>query len=302
MRKELIRREFLKLKLSGYSFKECGIIIQEEYSVIYSIRTLKRWWKRFNQGEWNLRDSSTRPHICYYKFTAEDLEEIVTLRNSTGYSAHQMKYKLEEKGICMSESIIKRLVKVSGLSRGNKMEGKRLKWVRFERDTPNSMWQIDGTQREDGTWVLPIEDDCSRYCIALAVYEHMTTENVITLMEEAMAMHGKPREILTDNGPEFGGNGKGDNEFDRWCEKQGIIHIRSGIHKPTTVGKISRLQFTIVYELSYCHNDLEYFRWRYNCDRPHRSLNGLTPNQVYFGWKRHKKYLLEKKLMIDDLR
>ena len=172
------------------------------------------------------------------------------------------------------------------------MEGMRLKWIRFERDTPNSMWQLDGTQHK-GEWILPIEDDCSRYCIAIGRMEHMTTENVIKLLEEAIEMHGKPREILTDNGPEFGGNGKGENDFDTWCEKQGIIHIRSAIHKPTTLGKVSRLQYTMVYELPYCHSDLEYFRWRYNCHRPHRSLNGLTPNQVYFGWKRHKKYKLD---------
>ena len=301
MKKELIRREFLKLKLSGYSYKECQKALEELTGRGYSIRALKEWKARFEKGDWNLRDSSTRPHIIHYKCAVEDLDDIVSLRMTTGYSAHQIKYKLERKGICISESMIKRLVKASGLSRGNKMEGTRLKWIRFERDIPNSMWQIDGTQQEDGTWVLPIEDDCSRYCVALAVYEHMTTENVIALLEGAIAMHGKPREILTDNGSEFGGNGKGDNEFDKWCEKQGIIHIRSGIRKPTTVGKISRLQFTIVYELPYCHNDLEYFRWRYNCDRPHRSLNGLTPHQVYFGWKRHKKYLLEKMLMNKDL-
>ena len=119
----------------------------------------------------------------------------------------------------------------------------------------------------------------------------MTTENVIAFLEELIEMYGKPREILTDNGSEFGGTGSGDNGFDKWCERQGIKHIRSGIHKPTTVGKIGRLQFTIVSELPYCFNDLEYFRWRYNCDRPHRSLNGLTPNQIYFEYNRHKKYL-----------
>lgn len=188
--------------------------------------------------------------------------------------------------------MIKNIVKDIGLSRGNKMEGTRLKWIRFERDTPNSLWQIDGTQRDDGSWILPIEDDCSRYCIAIGTFKHMTTQNVTKLLKEAIAIHTKPQAILTDNGSEFGGNGSGDNDFDRWCKKHKIKHIRSGIHKPTTVGKISRLQYTIVYELPYCFNDLEYFRYRYNCERPHRSLNGLTPNQVYFGWKRHKKYKL----------
>jgi len=286
MKKDVIRREFLKHKLQDHSYKRCQEFLEQQCKRRFGIRTLKRWWKRFNQGDWDLRDASRRPWRIRYRYVAEDLEEVIALRKQTGYSSYQLK----EKGISMSESMIKRLIRGSGLSRGNKMEGIRLKWIRFERDTPNSMWQLDGKQREDGSWILPIEDDCSRYCLAIGEMEHMTTENVIKLLEEAIAMHGKPREILTDNGPEFGGNGKGENEFDRWCEKQRIKHIRSRIHKPTTVGKVSRLQYTIVYELPYCHHDLEFFRWRYNCDRPHRSLNGLTPHQVYFGWKRHKKY------------
>jgi len=286
MRKDVIRREFLKLRLAGATYKECQHILHKEYGACFCLRTLKGWKSRFERGNWNLRDISRRPQRIRYRYTAEDLEDVIALRKRTGYSTFQ----LRQKGISMSESMMKRIIKGSGLSRGNKMEGIRLKWIRFERDTPNSLWQLDGTQREDGSWILPVEDDCSRYCLAIGEMEHMTTENVIQLLEEAIAMHGKPREILTDNGPEFGGNGKGENAFDRWCEKQGIRHIRSRIHKPTTVGKVSRLQYTIVYELPYCRNDLEFFRWRYNCDRPHRSLHGLTPHQVYFGWKRHKKY------------
>lgn len=43
MRKDILRREFLKLKLKGYSYSYCKRIIAEEYEVSYSIRTLKRW-------------------------------------------------------------------------------------------------------------------------------------------------------------------------------------------------------------------------------------------------------------------
>jgi len=292
MKKDRIRREFLKLKLDGLSYEECQKIIEKAFNVKFCIRTLKYWKSRFELGNWNLRDNSTRPYNINYKHYAEDLEEVIKLRNKTGFSRYQLKIKLEEKDIFMSESTIRNIIKESGLSRGNKMQGQRLKWIRFERDTPNSMWQLDGTEF-NGKWVVPILDDCSRYCIAIQIFENNTTENMIKVLEQAIDMHGKPREILTDNGSEFGGNGKGDNDFDKWCDKLGIKHIRSAIHKPTTIGKISRLQFTIVYELPYCFNDLEYFRYRYNCERPHRSLNGLTPNQVYFGWKRHKKYKLD---------
>ena len=64
----------------------------------------------------------------------------------------------------------------------------------------------------------------------------------------------------------------------------------SGVHKPTTVGKVSAIQKTIEIELPYCNNDTELWRYRYNHLRPHESLRGLTPATVYFQFKRHKKH------------
>lgn len=289
MKKEKIRREFFKLRLSRNSYSQCKKILKEKYDYEVTTRTLKGWRKKVEFNNWDLRDKSTKPKTIHYKFSKREKEEIIILRKKTGYSSHQIRIKLEEKGIIMSESFIKQVVKEEGLSRGNKMEGTRLKWVRFERDNPNSMWQLDGTETEDGEWILPVEDDCSRYCVIAKKFKHMTTANVIAVLEEAIAMHGKPREILTDNGPEFGGKSK-DSEFDQWCERQGIIHIRSGVHKPTTVGKVSAIQQTIKRELPYCNNDLDAWRYRYNHERPHQSLHGLTPARVYFQFRRHKKH------------
>ena len=287
MKKEIARREAIKLRLQNKSYKETKKILKEKYDYSISTKQIKRWCIRFEEGNWDLKDRSTRPHHIYYKFLQDDVFDVIKLRTKTGYSSYQLKFKLEEKDIFMSESTIKNIIKSSLLSRGNKMEGQRLKWVRFERAHPNSMWQIDGTQLDDGTWILPVIDDCTRYCLAIGLCKHMTTENVIGLLEQATRMHGKPREILTDNGPEFGGRSK-DSDFDKWCAKQGIKHIRSGIHKPTTVGKVSRIQFTIDYELPYCYEDYEYFRYRYNHERPHRSLNGKTPAELYFAF--HKLF------------
>lgn len=300
LRKGVIRRETIKLRFKSKSYAKVQETLEEKYGYQVSRKTIKRWWNRFNEGNWNLRDKSTRPNTIHYKFNEEDIKEVIKIREEFGYSAYQIKRKLVNKGIYMSESLIQRIIRDIGLSRGSKMEGMRLKWVRFERHTPNSMWQIDGTEFKD-EWIVPVIDDCSRYCPIIKKIKHNTTENMIKILEEAIKMHKKPREILTDNGSEFGGTGKGNSQFDKWCKKQEIKHIRSGVHKPTTVGKISRIQYTIIQELPYCFNDLEYFRWRYNCDRPHRSLNGLTPNQVYFGWERHRKYFLEKKQIINGI-
>ena len=126
MKKEIIRREFLKLKLGGLPYKECQDYIRKVFEEDYCMRTLKYWKKRFEQGDWNLRDISQRPHTINYKFLIEDLEKVAELRKLTGYSAYQLKIKLKKKAILMSESTIKRIIKYIGLSRGSKMEGRRL--------------------------------------------------------------------------------------------------------------------------------------------------------------------------------
>ena len=289
MKKHILRREFLKLKSRGYSYKKCQKIVEEKYQTKKSIETLKRWWKRFSTSEWDLNDTSQRPKTIYYKFNNKQKDIVVDLRKAFGYSSQKLKIKLQEKGIFMSESYVKQIVKNNHLSRGNKMEGIRLKWVRFERDNPNSMWQIDGTELSDAKQLVIVEDDCSRYCVGARIFDTLTTANMILLLEECIRMHGKPRKILTDNGHEFGGTSR-DSQFDKWCEKQGIIHIRAGIHKATTLGKIGAIQQTYFREISYCNNDLETWRYRYNCERPHESLRGLTPLVVYFQYRRHKKH------------
>jgi len=289
LKKEIIRREAIKLRLQGKTYKEIIAFLKERFDYFTTKRTLINWMKKFNETDWDFRDNSQRPKTIHYKFTDKDRMNVVSLRKQYGYSSQKLRIKLQEKKIFMSESTVKMIVKDNHLSNGNKMEGCKLKWVRFEREHPNSMWQIDGTELADGSWFVLVEDDCSRYCVGAMMFKTLTTANMILLLEECIRMHGKPREILTDNGHEFGGTWK-DSQFDKWCEKQGIIHIRAGIHKPTTLGKMGALQQTYFREISYCNNDVEAWRYRYNCERPHESLRMLTPLVVYFQYRRHKKH------------
>lgn len=289
MKKEIVRREAIKEKLRGKSYNEVINFLKERFEYSVTKMTLINWMNRFNKTDWDFRDTSQKPHTIHYKFTEKDKKQVVAYRKEEGYSSQKLRVKLHKQEIFMSESTIKRIVKGYGLSSGNKMEGIKLKWVRFERENPNSMWQIDGTELSDGTWLVLVEDDCSRYCVGAMIFDSLTTDNMILLLEVCIKMHGKPREILTDNGHEFGGTWK-DSQFDKWCNEQKIIHIRTSIHKPTTLGKMGALQQTYFREIIYCNNDLEAWRYRYNNERPHESLRMLTPVVVYFQYKRHKKH------------
>ena len=289
MKRELIRRETIKYRLEGKSYKEVINFLKEEFDYQVTKITLIRWMKRLYETEWNLKDISQRPNKLPIKFSEVDRKVVTDLRKRYGYGPKKIRIQAQRKGVFMSLSTVKRVIKSEGLSKGSKMEGTKLKWVRFERPDPNYMWQIDGDQNDDGSWRVPVIDDCSRYCLSVKITASQTTKVITNFLDEVIAIHDKPRQTLTDNGPEFGGTSK-DSDFDKWCRKRGIQHIRSGVHKPTTVGKISAIQKTIETELPYSNNDLELWRMRYNHDRPHERLRGLTPATIYFQFRRHKKH------------
>ena len=90
------------------------------------------------------------------------------------------------------------------------------------------------------------------------------------MLDEAIRMHGVPENILTDNGVQFGLKGDRDSMFDTYCELKGIRHIRTGVRKPTTTGKIERWFGTFDRE-AWRYRDLDEFLYVYNWVRPHQS-------------------------------
>jgi len=63
-------------------------------------------------------------------------------------------------------------------------------------------------------------------------------------------------------------------------KKKRIKYIRGAIHSPTTQGKVERLFQTFKREFSFCNNDVELWRMRYNHFRQHTSLNNKTPDEI----------------------
>ena len=282
MDKALIRREFIKLKLKGFSYTKCRVILRSKYDYDVATRTLKRWIRRLDEGDWDLTDGSRRPHTIHHKITPEIEKEVIELRQLTGWGPAKLFPHLDH--LSISEMSIKRILKEQGLCRPTKSRGKRIKWVRWQRKHPNSLWQIDHTDEQVADcYTLSVLDDCSRYSLALVSMTSVTTRAVIDVLNELIRGHGAPREILTINGSAYGQKSKR-SKFDRWCRMKRIHHIRTKIHSPTTNGKVERLFRTMDEELPFCAYDLGLFRMRYNYYRPHASLHGKCPAQIYFDF------------------
>lgn len=280
LKKELVRREFFKLRLAGHSYSVCQRILKAKFEYEASERTLKRWSQRLDAGGWDLRDASRKPHVIYRKITPAVEQEVISLRKKTGWSAEKLRPFLMH--LQLSSITIHRILRKHNLCRETKTKRKRVKWVRWQRAHPNSLWQIDHTDEQDkhNCYTLSVVDDFSRYSLALVKLKHVTTNNVTHILNELIERFGKPKQILSDNGSAYGGKSK-NSKFDRWCKRIKIHHIRTKVHSPTTNGKVERLFRTMDDELEFCNNDHETFRMRYNHCRPHSSLHGQTPAKKY---------------------
>ena len=163
------------------------------------------------------------------------------------------------------------------------------------------LWQFDvvgGVLLADGRQlkVLTGIDDHSRFVVCAGLMVRATSRAVCAHFAEAMARHGVPQEILTDNGKVFTGRfGHKDTEvlFDRICRENGIDHLLTAPRSPTTTGKIERFHRTLRQEfltgrvfpdLVSAQAELDGWIASYNTERPHQALGMQGPTmQIWDG-------------------
>jgi len=281
MKKEIIRKEFFKLKSKGHSYNQCRKILKVKYDYEAHNRTLQRWMFNLDHNEdWNLKDNSKRPKTIHKKISKEIEEKIILIKNKTGWGERKI-----ENFVNVGHTSINKILNKHNLTEPTKRKKKRIKYIRWQRKHPNSLWQIDHSdQKVEGKYVISVIDDCSRKSLAFLPVNRVTTDIVIKLIDDLIKIYGKPKQILTDNGSAYGLKSK-QSRFDRKCRKRGIEHIRGAIHSPTTQGKVERLFQTFKREFPFCNNDVELWRMRYNHFRPHTSLNNKMPDEIYNDFK-----------------
>jgi putative transposase len=80
-----------------------------------------------------------------------------------------------------------------------------------------------------------VMDDCTREVLAIEVDTSLSSKRIISMLNRAIDMHGKPAAIRVDKGPEFTSN-----DFELWAKNNGftIQYIQPG--KPMQNGYIER--------------------------------------------------------------
>ena len=199
MKKEAIRREFLKLRIKQYSYSKCKTQLKELYEFNVSIRTLKRWQKCFSKDDsWNLIDKSRKPKVIHYRITEQVKEEIINLRKKTGWGSKRLKKLLNH--LEVSHVTINNIIKEQGLTRKEGNRGARAKYIRFQRKHANSLWHVDDSEFGEKGKIIAIIDDCSRYCLGILHVNSVDTNVVTKFLDELIKKFGLPKQIISDNG------------------------------------------------------------------------------------------------------
>jgi transposase InsO family protein len=166
----------------------------------------------------------------------------------------------------------------------------------FERATPNQLWQTDLftfmlKRQNRRLYLVGFMDDHSRFIVGYGLHASQSAPLVLEVFRAAVASCGAPQEVLTDNGAQYV-TWRGTSHFARELQKRGIKHIVSAPRHPQTMGKIERfwgslwrecLEAAIFLDMEDARRRIGHFIDYYNFQRPHQSLDGLTPADRFFG-------------------
>lgn len=197
---------------------------------------------------------------------------------------------LQRDGFIINHKRTERLYKEEGLSLRIKRRKKTASTLRAEvpRPThPNHIWSMDFMKDalSDGRKlkVLPIIDEYTKKSFRIEVDTSITGARVVRTLNEIAPTEGLPEIIIIDNGPEFISRA-----LDEWAYRREVklFFITPGkpvenMYMESFNGRLRDECLNLHYftSLEHARQVIEEWRIDYNTERPHSSLDNLTPEE-----------------------
>jgi transposase InsO family protein len=275
-----VRRKAVEKVESGWSIRRTAC----HFGVHHT--TVMRWVEKAKlTSKWCLQTESSRPHGHPHVLPQSTVDLIVELRLKHRRCAEVIHHEVMQMGIAVSLSSVKRVLKRSGLLR------EKSKWKKVHRsisrprvENPGTLVQLDTIHilpllTKKRFYVYTLLDVCSRWAYAW-VSQKISAGKTVEFLEKAREQAGFEFHMLqTDHGP----------EFSKWFTSHaGIQHRHSRVRKPNDNAHLERFNRTIQEEcLYYIKQEPQMYQaaineWLpyYNDERPHLSLEFLSPSQV----------------------
>lgn len=246
-----------------------------------------------------LEPRSRRPRSSPTQLGAEVKAQAVAVRSAMEASGLDhgpisVHDKMHAMGLPEVPSItaLARIFREAGVARVEPRKRPRAAWRRFVYPAPNACWQLDATEyvltRGRTCVIFQLIDDHSRYAVASHVASGETSIAAITVFDKAVAAHGVPQRLLSDNGSALNPSRRGYvGQLVSHVARLGVEAITGKPHKPTTQGKNERFHATlfryldkqpIADSLAELQAQVDSFDRIYNTERPHQALPGrVTP-------------------------
>jgi putative transposase len=157
-------------------------------------------------------------------------------------------------------------------------------------DRPNHVWAADMTyipMRRGFVYLAAVMDWATRKVLSWQVSNTLTTDFCLDAVREAITRYGCPELFNTDQGSQFTSS-----DFTGLLKKHGIRISMDGQGCWRDNVFVERLWRSVKYEEVYLYaydsvsavkTGLERYFHFYNTRRPHQSLDGQTPDKMYFN-------------------
>jgi putative transposase len=206
------------------------------------------------------------------------------------FGCPRIQVMLEREGWKVNHKKVERIYKEEGLALRRRKHRKKFAGLRVPlpvASRPNEHWAMDFVQDRLASGrkfrTLTIEDTFSRECPAIEVDTSLGGIRVVRVLDRLAQERGLPESITVDNGTEFDSKA-----VDEWAFKHGvkIDFIHPG--KPNENAYIESfngrfreecLNEHIFETLDEAREIIEEWRQDYNDERPHSSLENLTPTE-----------------------
>lgn len=252
----------------------------------YNVSTISKWIKKApDDARKTIPTESSRPHTQPNALSQSTIDLIVELRLKKHRCAEVVHYQVNQLGVSVSLSSVKRVLKRAGLLR------EKSKWKKYHKPIPRPIAAYPGALVQLDTihiqpyrtkkrfYVYTLIDVYSRWAHAWAS-DKISAGITVSFLRQAQQQSGFDFTMLqTDHGP----------EFSKWfTSHSGVLHRHSRVRKPNDNAHIERFNRTIQEECLYyikqdsiSHQEaIQEWLPYYNDEREHLSLNFLSPNQV----------------------
>ena len=216
------------------------------------------------------------------------LRSLAAHRRRFGY--RRLHLLLKREGVEVNHKKLFRIYRDERLTVRKRGGRKRALGTRAPMTVPlakNERWSLDFVSDALGCGrrfrILCVVDDFTRECLALVADTSLSGARVARELDALVKTRGRPAMVVSDNGTELTSTA-----MLRWQDETGVAwhYIQPG--KPQQNGFVESfngrlrdelLNETLFGSLGLARRIIEDWRIDYNGERPHTSLNGLTPNE-----------------------